>query len=81
MAAALVGAVWLLWPWLREAGWPPAAIVAATLAFYPILRAVPGGQNTALSLLLLAAAFGSAEPGRLLIPPRALVHTFQMRSG
>ncbi|MDJ0954884.1 MAG: glycosyltransferase family 87 protein [Acidimicrobiia bacterium] len=56
MLLALVGAVWLLWPWLRRLGWPPAALLVAALAFYPILRAVPGGQNTTLSLFLLAAA-------------------------
>lgn len=56
MAAALVGAVKLLWPWLERTGWPQVAVVAGALAFYPMLRAVPGGQNTSLSLLLLAAA-------------------------
>ena len=56
MAAALAGAVRLLWPWLGRLQWPPVAIYAAALAFYPLLRAVPGGQNTTLSLMLLAAA-------------------------
>lgn len=56
MALALVGGVKLLWPWLASAGWPQPAIVALALSFYPILRAIPGGQNTSLSLLLLAAA-------------------------
>jgi hypothetical protein len=56
MALALVGAIKLLWPWLERVGWPQPAIVALALAFYPLLRAVPGGQNTSLSLLLLAAA-------------------------
>ena len=56
MAAALAGTVWLLWPWLSTLGWPRPAVYLAAVAFYPLLRAIPGGQNTALSLLLLAAA-------------------------
>jgi hypothetical protein len=56
MTLALIGAIKLLWPWLERAGWPLPAILALSLAFYPVLRAVPGGQNTTLSLLLLAAA-------------------------
>jgi hypothetical protein len=54
MGLALFGAIKLLWPFLAGAGWPPVAVFALTLAFYPILRSVPGGQNTTLSLLLLA---------------------------
>jgi len=65
MAAALAGSVALLWPWLRRIGWPPPAVYVAALAFYPLLRAVPGGQNTALSLLLLAAAIRLESDGRL----------------
>ncbi|MEA2001966.1 MAG: glycosyltransferase family 87 protein [Actinomycetota bacterium] len=54
MALALHGAVKLLWPFLKDAGWPPVALFTLALAFYPLLRSVPGGQNTTLSLLLLA---------------------------
>ncbi len=54
MAVALHGAIRLLWPFLEGAGWPQVAVLALALAFYPILRSVPGGQNTTLSLLLLA---------------------------
>ncbi len=54
MGLALYGAVRLLWPWLYELGIPVVAVVVAALAFYPVLRAIPGGQNTTLTLLLLA---------------------------
>jgi hypothetical protein len=56
MALALVAAIRFSWPWLEAVGWPMVALVALSLAFYPLLRAVPGGQNTTLSILLLAAA-------------------------
>ncbi|MDJ0923416.1 MAG: glycosyltransferase family 87 protein [Acidimicrobiia bacterium] len=56
MAFALFAAIRLLGPWLQRAQWPPLALFALAVAFYPLLRAIPGGQNTALSLLLLAAA-------------------------
>ncbi len=56
MTAALVAAIRLLWPWLESVGWPLSALLVLALAFYPLLRAVPGGQNTALSILLLALA-------------------------
>jgi hypothetical protein len=56
MAGALLAAIRLLWPWIEERGWPVPAVYAAAIASYPLLRAVPGGQNTAFSLLLVAAA-------------------------
>jgi len=56
MAAALALAVWALEPWLKGLGLPRMALLVAALAFYPVFRAVSGGQNTALTLLLLAAA-------------------------
>lgn len=56
MGLALYGAVRLLAPWLRHLNLPSIAVFVAALAFYPVLRAIPGGQNTTLSLLLLAAA-------------------------
>jgi hypothetical protein len=56
MGMALYGALLLMAPWLDRLGWPQPALLVAALAFYPVLRAVPGGQNTTLSLLLLAAA-------------------------
>jgi hypothetical protein len=42
------------------------------LAFYPMLRAVPGGQNTTLSLLLLALALRSDRDGRPFVAGLAL---------
>ena len=56
MALALAAAIRLLWPWLEAARWPPLALFVLAVSFYPLLRAIPGGQNTSLSLLLLAAA-------------------------
>lgn len=56
MSFALFVSIKLAWPWLEDRGWPVVAVFAVAVAFYPLLRAVPGGQNTAFSLLLLAAA-------------------------
>lgn len=56
MGLALAAAIRLLWPWLQSLDWPLLALMVLALAFYPLLRAVPGGQNTTLSLLLMAAA-------------------------
>jgi hypothetical protein len=56
MGLALYLAIVLLWPWIEKSSWPIAAVLATSLAFYPLLRAVPGGQNTTFSLLLFAAA-------------------------
>lgn len=56
MAAALVGAIVVLWPWLRKLGLPAAALLVLAVACYPILRAVTGGQNTTLTILLVAGA-------------------------
>lgn len=64
MVAAFVGAVALarpMLPWLRR-GFLPA--VALGLAYYPMFRGIGSGQNTALSLLLLAAAWRSSAGGR-----------------
>ena len=56
MTLALVAATRLLWPRLESIGWPFPALLVLAMAFYPMLRAVPGGQNTTVSLLLLALA-------------------------
>lgn len=64
MVAAFVGAVHLarpLLPWLG-AGRLPA--VAAGLAFYPMFRGIGAGQNTALTLLLLVAAWRASAEDR-----------------
>jgi hypothetical protein len=55
MAAALWGAV-VLWRRFLPFSIGTAAAMTAALLFYPLLRAVPGGQNTALTMLLVAAA-------------------------
>jgi hypothetical protein len=64
MALALFVAIRLVWPWLAGSGWPQPAVFVVAIGFYPILRAVSGGQNTALSLLLLAAAARLERDGR-----------------
>lgn len=56
LGLALFAAVRLMWPWLHHLGWPVVAVGVVGLAFYPVLRAIPGGQNTTLSMLLIAAA-------------------------
>lgn len=56
MAAALALAVRVLEPWLERPGLPLITLLVVALAFYPVFRAVSGGQNTALTLLLLSAA-------------------------
>ena len=64
MAACAVAALALLvpvLPRLRETFLPCAA---ATLTFYPMFRAVMGGQNTALSLLCAAGAAAALAHGK-----------------
>jgi hypothetical protein len=64
MVAAFVAAVRLarpLAPWLRDATLPA---VALGLAFWPMFRGVGAGQNTALTLLLLVAAWRASRDDR-----------------
>lgn len=64
---ALWGAVHLVRPLLPRAlrnGRDELVAVAVLLATYPILRAVLGGQNTAFTLLLLAALWRFASDDR-----------------
>ena len=56
MGLALWASIRILRPWLEASGLPEIAIVVAAVAFYPVLRAIPGGQNTTLSLLIIAGA-------------------------
>jgi hypothetical protein len=56
MGAALAATVLILWPWLSRFGLPRQSLILVALACYPILRAVAGGQNTTLTLLVVAAA-------------------------
>ena len=64
MAIALFAAVRLLWRWLEPVGWLLLALFVLALAFYPLLRAVPGGQNTTLSVLLVAVAVRLEHDGK-----------------
>lgn len=56
LGLALFAAVRLMWPWLSRFGWPLVAVGVVALAYYPVLRAIPGGQNTTISMLLFALA-------------------------
>jgi hypothetical protein len=47
-------------------------VVAFTLLFYPMVITVTGGQNTAISLLLMTAVFGLLRGGRPLLAGMAL---------
>ncbi len=62
MVAALWGAV-VLWRRYLPFRIGTAAALAAALLFYPLLRAVPGGQNTALTMLLVAVVARLDEEG------------------
>jgi hypothetical protein len=64
MAACCVFALWLLrssLPGLGSYFWP---VIAVSLTFYPIFRAVVGGQNTAVSLLCAAGTIGALRDKR-----------------
>ncbi|MCP3976190.1 MAG: DUF2029 domain-containing protein [bacterium] len=57
MLALLVGAVWLaepMLPWLEGRRWL-ATVIALT--FWPMLRAVTGGSNTAITVFVIVAAW------------------------
>ena len=64
MAGALVGALALLRKPVPIIGqyWLPS--IAASLAFYPVFRAVGGGQNTAITVLLIAAVWRFLDDDR-----------------
>jgi hypothetical protein len=53
MLAALIGAIWLLRPVVPAVDRFPGISTAVALTFYPMLRAVTGGQNTALTVFLI----------------------------
>jgi hypothetical protein len=67
MVAALCGAVLLVRPMVPLAARFPAFVVAVALLSYPMLRAVLGGQNTALTLLLLAWAWRAEHDGQSIV--------------
>ena len=64
MAACCLGALALLRPCLPRLSGCFPAWAAASLTFYPMFRAIIGGQNTALSLLCAAAAVAAIGRGR-----------------
>ncbi len=57
MVAALAGALALMRPMVATVRRHFTVALAGSLLLYPMLRAVTGGQNTALSLLALAATW------------------------
>jgi hypothetical protein len=64
MALCCVAALYLLTPALPGLRTDRLATAAALLTFYPLFRAVAGGQNTALSLLCAAGAAGAMARDR-----------------
>ncbi len=64
MLAALGTAVWLLRPLVPAVDRYPWIATAIALTFYPMLRAVTGGQNTALTVMLIALALRLDHDGR-----------------
>lgn len=56
MAAAAVASVLLLRPLSSIVQRYPAAVIAAAVLFQPLLASLIGGQNTALTMLLIAGA-------------------------
>jgi hypothetical protein len=64
MAGCTIAAVRLLSSSLPGVRAHLVVVVAATLTFYPLFRAVVGGQNTALSVLCAAGAAWSLHRGR-----------------
>jgi len=64
MAAALALSAWLIAPLLPVLGRYPFAMFVALLVFYPLFRSTFGGQNTGLTLLLLAIAWRAAAEDR-----------------
>ncbi len=64
MALCVVAALQLARPSLPVLGSETLPAAAALLAFYPLFRAVAGGQNTAVSLLCAAGAAGALAARR-----------------
>ncbi len=64
MVAALVAAMTLIRPMVEVIDRWFALTIASVIGFYPIFMAVGGGQNTALTLLLLAWMWRSLATGR-----------------
>ena len=65
MALALWGAIAMARPMVPLVDRFPVAAFAGALLTYPLFRAVTGGQNTALTLLLIVAAARFEREGRL----------------
>lgn len=64
MAGALAAAVFVLRPVSAVLRDHPVEAFAVALTFYPLFRGVTGGQNTALSLLLVALVWRGLHDGR-----------------
>lgn len=72
MVGALVGALWAVRPMVRVVDRNPVAALAAALCFYPMFRAVTAGQNTALTLLLIALSWRAVHEDRQVLGGVAL---------
>lgn len=67
MLAALGGSLFLLRPVAPVVRRLPGLTLLVALTFYPMLRAVTGGQNTALTVLLVVLALRFEHDGRPLL--------------
>ena len=64
MVAATVAALALVRPMVPLVDRHFAIVAIGTIAFYPMYRAITGGQNTALTLLLLAGSWRAVDADR-----------------
>ncbi len=68
MVGSVIGALWLLRPAIGGVLKTHFELVAiAALLFFPLFRAVSGGQNTALTLLLLAGVWRGLHERRIVV--------------
>ncbi len=64
MAAAFLLAMRLLRPHLSALNDHRVAVIGLSFLFYPLAVTITGGQNTALTFLLMSAAYGSLRRGQ-----------------
>ncbi|TML11000.1 MAG: DUF2029 domain-containing protein [Actinobacteria bacterium] len=64
MVGATVAALYLVRPMLPVVNGHFAIVAIGAVSFYPMYRAITGGQNTALTLLLLAGSWRAVDADR-----------------
>lgn len=70
--AAFLAAVRVVRPWLPKLREHWGTVLGLVWLFYPISRTITGGQNTALTLLLLSVAYAALRRGRAAVAGVAL---------